>query len=107
MNVTHIAINPVTKVATFDVADVQSGSSLVIPRPNAGLTIKVGVPVRLRAIYTHGGIASNVAKDAGWSANVQAKWQGSQVTFLTPGQAKVNVSYNGLSALAYFNVINH
>ncbi len=107
MNVTHIAINPVTKVATFDVTDVQSGNSLVIPRPTAGLTVKVGVPVRLRAVYTHDGISSDMEKEAVWSTNIKAKWQGSQVTFLTSGQAKVNVSYNGLSALAYFNVVNH
>ncbi len=107
MNVTHIAINPVTKVASFDVTDVQSGSSLVIPRPSTGLTVKIGVPIRLSANYTHQGVTTNVANKSVWSTNVAAKWQGSQVTFLTPGFAKVNVSYNGLSALAYFTVISN
>ena len=106
MNITHISVNPATKWATFDVQDVQSGSSLVIPRPKTGLTVSQGSSVPLIADYTHDGVTTDVTMKAMWTSTANVKWQGRHVTFLTPGQVNLSVTYQGLSALAYFTVIN-
>lgn len=106
VDITNISVSK-AGVATFDIRDYQSGSSLVIARPASGLTVEQGRSLQLVARYQTGdGTAQTVTAKAAWSLQTQGdKLSGSTLTFITPGPVTVSAAYRGLTALIHFTVL--
>ena len=105
MDVTRITVQK-NGVATFNVRDAQSGSSLVIEPPKTGMTVYQGQKIPLVAQFQHGGQTVALTNASGWFAPYDSvTWSGATADFHTPGIVTVSIWNHGLPALAYFNVI--
>ena len=105
MDVTHITVQK-NGVATFDVRDVQSGSSLVIVPPPTGMTVYQGQKIPLVAQFQHAGQTDTLTNATGWFAPYDSvTWNGATADFRTSGLVTVSIWNHGLPALAYFRVI--
>ena len=105
MDVTRITVQK-NGVATFNVRDAQSGSSLVIVPPKTGMTVYQGQKIPLVAQFQHGGQTVALTNASGWFAPYDSvTWSGATADFHTPGIVTVSIWNHGLPALAYFNVI--